>query len=143
MEEYADDSCDNLPMASDGIDPVLSSYAWVKGLIDFDPNNRSNWDPRIDIMKSPLWPYCGKSTAIWKCPGDRSFVTVNGQQKPRVRSMSMNVWFGGFAGDDAGLSGGGWRLYFKMSDLVDPGPSRTWLLLDMRQDSISATLRLI
>jgi prepilin-type N-terminal cleavage/methylation domain-containing protein/prepilin-type processing-associated H-X9-DG protein len=133
---YADDSRDNLPMASDGIDPVLSSYAWVKGLIDFDPNNPSNWDPRIDIMKSPLWPYCGKSTAIWKCPGDRSFVTVNGQQKPRVRSMSMNVWFGGFAGEDAGLSGGGWRLYFKMSDLVDPGPSRTWLLLDMRQDSI-------
>jgi prepilin-type N-terminal cleavage/methylation domain-containing protein/prepilin-type processing-associated H-X9-DG protein len=133
---YADDSRDNLPMASDGIDPVLSSYTWVKGLMDFDPNNRSNWDPRIDIMKSPLWPYCGKSTAIWKCPGDRSFVTVNGQPKPRVRSMSMNVWFGGFAGDDGGLSGGGWRLYFKMSDLVDPGPSRTWLLLDMRQDSI-------
>ncbi len=133
---YAEDSRDYLPMASDGADPVLSAYAWVKGLMDFDPNNRSNWDPQIDIMKSPLWPYCGKSTGIWKCPADRSYVTVNGVQKPRVRSMSMNVWFGGFAGDDAGLSGGGWRLYFKMSDLIDPGPSRTWLLLDMRQDSI-------
>jgi prepilin-type processing-associated H-X9-DG protein len=63
-------------------------------------------------------------------------VNVNGMQKPRVRSMSMNFWFGGFAGEDLGLSGGGWRLYFKMSDLIDPGPSRTWLLLDMRQDSI-------
>ena len=133
---YVDDSRDNLPMASDGINPVLSSYAWVTGLMDFDPNNRSNWDPRIDIMKSPLWPYCGKSLGIWKCPSDRSYVKVNGVQKPRVRSMSMNFWFGGFAGDDYGLSGGGWRLYFKMSDLVDPGPARTWLFLDMRQDSI-------
>jgi prepilin-type N-terminal cleavage/methylation domain-containing protein/prepilin-type processing-associated H-X9-DG protein len=133
---YADDSRDNLPFASDGADPTLSAYAWVKGLMDFDPNNRSNWDPTIDIMKSPLWAYCGKSTAIWKCPADRSYVTVNGVQKPRVRSMSMNVWFGGFAGDDGGLSGGLWRLYFKTSDLVDPGPARTWLLLDMRQDSI-------
>jgi len=49
---YADDSRDYLPMASDGADPVLSSYAWVKGLMDFDPNNRSNWDPRIDLMKA-------------------------------------------------------------------------------------------
>jgi prepilin-type processing-associated H-X9-DG protein len=50
--------------------------------------------------------------------------------------MSMNFWFGGFGGDDGGLSGGGWRLYFKTSQLVDPGPTRTWLLLDMREDSI-------
>lgn len=134
---YVEDSHDNLPMASDGADPVLSAYAWVKGLMDFDPNNRSNWDPRIDLMKSPLWPYCGQSLGIWKCPADRSYVTVNGVQKPRVRSMSMNFWFGGFAGSDNGLSGGGvWKIYMKMSDLVDPGPSRTWLFLDMRQDSI-------
>jgi prepilin-type N-terminal cleavage/methylation domain-containing protein/prepilin-type processing-associated H-X9-DG protein len=133
---YVDDSRDNLPYASDGPDPVKNAYTWVKGLIDFDPNNRSNWDPQVDIMKSPLWPYCGKSTSIWKCPADRSYVVVNSVQKPRVRSMSMNVWFGGFGGDDGGLSGSIWRLYFKMSDLVDPGPARTWLFLDMRQDSI-------
>ncbi|PYI85669.1 MAG: hypothetical protein DME26_10495 [Verrucomicrobia bacterium] len=48
----------------------------------------------------------------------------------------MNFWFGGFGGTDGGLSGGGWKLYFKFSDLVNPGPTRTWLLLDMREDSI-------
>jgi prepilin-type N-terminal cleavage/methylation domain-containing protein/prepilin-type processing-associated H-X9-DG protein len=133
---YADDSRDNLLMASDGADPIKSNYAWVKGNMDFNPGNPSNWDPQVDIMKSPLWPYCGKSTGIWKCPADHSYVTVKGVRMPRVRSMSMNFWFGGFAGDDYGLSGGGWRLYFKMSDLIDPGPARTWLLLDMRQDSI-------
>jgi len=133
---YADDNRDSLVLASDGSDPVKSTYAWVKGWMNFDPANRSNWDPQMDIMKGPLWPYCGKSTGIWKCPADHSSVPVDGVQKPRVRSMSMNFWFGGFAGDDAGLSGGGWRLYFKMSDLIDPGPTRTWLFLDMRQDSI-------
>ena len=55
--------------------------------------------------KSPLWPYCGNATAIWKCPADRSFVTVDGQPRPRVRSMSMNLWLGGFRGMDMGLSG--------------------------------------
>jgi prepilin-type N-terminal cleavage/methylation domain-containing protein/prepilin-type processing-associated H-X9-DG protein len=134
---YADDNHDTLPYASDeGLDPNKDRYAWVRGQMDFDPNNRSNWDINMDLTKSPLWPYAGKSPTIWKCPADRSAVTVNGQLKPRVRSMSMNFWFGGFAGDDENLSGGGWRLYFKMSDLVDPGPSKTWLLLDMREDSI-------
>ena len=134
---YSDDSRDQLPYASDGgPDEVKNSYAWVKGWKNNDPNNRSNWDVDTDLKKSPLWPYCGQNAAIWKCPADHSFVTVNREQKPRVRSMSMNFWFGGFGGVDYGLSGGGWRLYFKMSDLVDPGPAKTWLLLDMREDSI-------
>jgi len=131
---YSDDNRDNFALASDG-----GSYpapAWVTGLMDFNAANSSNWDPAVDIKKSPLWTYCGKSTGIWRCPADRSYITVGGVRKPRVRSMSMNFWFGGFGGDDGGLSGGGWRLYFKMSHLVDPGPTRTWLLLDMREDSI-------
>ena len=146
---YSDENGDRLLYASDGgpspwnpgqgnHGPLTSQnpYAWVRGEINFNPNNRSNWDIEQDLVKSPLWSYCGRSAAIWRCPADHSYVTVNGENKPRVRSMSMNFWFGGFAGDDGNLSGGGWKLYFKMSDLIDPGPARTWLLLDMRQDSI-------
>jgi prepilin-type N-terminal cleavage/methylation domain-containing protein/prepilin-type processing-associated H-X9-DG protein len=131
---YSDDNRDYFALASDGgPDPAP---AWITGLMNFNPANPSNWDPTVDIYKSPLWNYCGKSLGIWRCPADRSYVTVSGVRKPRVRSMSMNFWFGGFGGSDGGLSGGGWRLYFKMSDLLDPGPTRTWLLLDMREDSI-------
>jgi hypothetical protein len=113
--------------------------------MDFDPNNPSNWDVNQDIAKSPLWNYCGKSAAIWRCPADHSTVTVNGQRLPRVRSMSMNIWVGGFLGMDCGLSGdpdyyayGGslWSVYLKLSQMADPGPSQIFLLLDMRQDSI-------
>ena len=138
---YSDENGDRLLYASDAA-PVLhqtqpnNQYAWVRGNMNFDPNNRSNWDINQDLVNSPLWPYCGRNATIWRCPADHSYVTVNGENKPRVRSMSMNFWFGGFAGDDGKLSGGGWKLYFKMSDLIDPGPARTWLLLDMREDSI-------
>jgi prepilin-type N-terminal cleavage/methylation domain-containing protein/prepilin-type processing-associated H-X9-DG protein len=132
---YNDDNTDRLLLASEG-DPSTYSYTWVRGLMDFNPANRSNWDPEIDIKKSPLWKYCGNALGIWRCPADRSHVTVNGVAKPRVRTMSMDFWFGGFGGSDGGLSGGGWRLYRKMSDLIDPGPAKTWLFLDMREDSI-------
>jgi prepilin-type N-terminal cleavage/methylation domain-containing protein len=132
---YSDDNGDRLLYASHSLDPIASKYAWVTGLMDNTPNP-SNWDVNQDLVKSPLWSYCGKNAAIWRCPADHSSIVVNGERKPRVRTMSMNFWFGGFAGEDAGLSGGVWRLYFKMTDLIDPGPTKTWLLLDMREDSI-------
>jgi prepilin-type processing-associated H-X9-DG protein len=135
---YAEDNSDRLLYASDyGPDPKENQYAWVRGLMNLDPNNRSNWDVDQDLAKSPLWSYCGRNASIWRCPADHSSVTTpDGVNRPRVRSMSMNFWFGGFGGDDGKLSGGGWKLYLKMTDLVDPGPVNTWLLLDMRQDSI-------
>jgi len=139
---YSEDNNDRLLLASEGSRFARLEYAgppdavWVQGLMDFNPNNRSNWDPSVNLMKSPLWRYCGNNLGIWRCPADRSYVVVAGEQKPRVRSMSMNFWFGGFGGQDGGLSGGRWKLYRKMSDLTDPGPARTWLFLDMREDSI-------
>jgi prepilin-type N-terminal cleavage/methylation domain-containing protein len=143
---YSDDNKEALLYAS-GIWPYTSRDpdVWVSGWMNFDPNNRSNWDVEQDIKQSPLWQYCGGSTAIWKCPADHSTITVDGQTLPRVRSMSMNLWVGGFRGMSYGLSddanpfavgGATWKIYLRMSDLNDPGPSKTFVLLDMREDSI-------
>jgi prepilin-type N-terminal cleavage/methylation domain-containing protein len=144
---YSDDNNDRLLFASHAWynDPERDPYVWVRGALDFNPGNPSNYDVEVDIKKSPLWPYCGNSTAIWRCPADRSAVTVGGERLPRVRSMSMNLWMGGFLGSDGGLSdstdpyqmgGSTWRIYLKMTELLDPGPAKTWLLMDMREDSI-------
>lgn len=136
---YADDNEDQLTYASEyPWWPESYSRAWVTGTLDYNPDNRSNWDPDQDIKKSPLWQYCGNNLAIWRCPADNSEVVVNGEPKPRVRSMSMNIYLGGWAGTH-----GGWgpeitraKLYMKMSDITDPPPSQMFVLLDMREDSI-------
>ena len=133
---YAEDNHDRLLYASGDDDPSKDPYVWVTGYMDYDPGNRSNWDVAQDIKKSPLWPYCGGSAAIWKCPADKSTVTVNGKVLPRVRSMSMNLWVGGFGGS-VDLDGPGWRVYLNLGDLVDPGPARTFVLLDEREDMIN------
>jgi prepilin-type N-terminal cleavage/methylation domain-containing protein len=144
---YSDDNKDTLLFASEGLygDPRVDSCAWVRGWLDFNPTNRANWDINENLVKSPLWPYTGRSAGIWKCPSDRSQVKVADQWLPRVRSMSMNVWLGGFGGIDDGLSddpepervgGGRWRVYLKTPDMIDPGPTRTFVFLDMREDSI-------
>lgn len=122
----------------DNQDRVTPSYGkpnqWITGSLDFDSGNRSNWDINADITNSPLWKYCGKSAAIWKCPADQSSVRVGGTLYSRVRSLSMNAWFD--SSDVLGF-GTGFRVYQKLSDLVDPGPSQTWLFIDEREDSIN------
>ncbi|MBU6401843.1 MAG: type II secretion system protein [Verrucomicrobia bacterium] len=133
---YAEDNHDRLLYASGDDNPANNPYVWITGYLDYDPANRSNWDIAQDIKKSPLWPYCGAAAGIWKCPADKSTVTVNGQVLPRVRSMSMNLWVGGFAGK-VDLDGPGWRVYLNMHDLVDPGPAQTFVLLDEREDMIN------
>jgi prepilin-type N-terminal cleavage/methylation domain-containing protein len=144
---YTDDNNDTLLYAS-GWYPYTDYYpdVWVSGWLRWDqPAHPSNWDVERDIKRSPLWPYSGGSAAIWRCPADRSSVQVDGERKPRVRSMSMNVWVGGFRGFDYGLSGssdsfarGGsvWRVYLKQGELADPGPANVFLLMDVREDSI-------
>lgn len=54
----------------------------------------------------------------------------------------MSIWVGGwkqFNGSvtDAGCSGPAWRVYSKLSDMVNPGPANTWVLMDEREDRVS------
>jgi prepilin-type N-terminal cleavage/methylation domain-containing protein/prepilin-type processing-associated H-X9-DG protein len=145
---YCDDSLDRMPYASESRNPNTWPYTWCTGTLNNDPFNRSNWDPEIDIKKSPLWKYCGKSLSVWKCPADKSSVTVSGVQKPRVRSMSMNVYLGGWGGNQnpnasppEPIDGGWgwaktWRFFLKISDIAPMPPSKLFVLLDMREDSI-------
>ncbi len=139
--EYTEDNQDKLLYAS-GNSPTgvynPSVPAWVSGAMGYDGANRSNWEPSYDIFRSPMWPYCTNAYQIWRCPSDPSYVIVSGVARPRVRSISMNVYLGGFAGTDGGW---GWanqfRLFLKATDLTAPGPAKTFVFLEMRPDSIN------
>ena len=124
---YVDDFRDNVPQS-------YGPQAWVQGNLDFNAGNRSNWDVNRDLTNSLLWKYCGRNASVWKCPADSSSVRVTGVNMPRVRSIAMNAWFNS---TDVEGFGPGCRIYKTMSDVVDPSPSQTWLILDERADSIN------
>jgi len=144
---YAEDNHDVLLFATADPGSRYAPYSWVQGVLDYNPANRSNWDPDQDIKKSPMWQYCGNSVGIWKCPADRSSIIPSsgpfaGQTVPRIRTMAMSIWVGGWKRSDgtvtdAGCSGPAWRVYSKFSDMANPGPVRTWVLMDEREDRIN------
>src|SRR5437867_2537156 len=53
---YSEDNRDRLPFASEDFPKrtaAIVAATWVTGDMDFNPGNRSNWDPDVDIEKSP------------------------------------------------------------------------------------------
>jgi type II secretory pathway pseudopilin PulG len=140
---YADDSGDLIAYASDdgsGSHNSLNQYAWTSSHLDFNPNNRMNWDTNYDIAHGPLWRYCGGNPTLDRCPADESSVTVNGVTWPRVRSTSANLYLGGFVGTDGGWSWADpYRIYTKITDLsAATGPvSQIFVFLDERADRIA------
>jgi prepilin-type N-terminal cleavage/methylation domain-containing protein/prepilin-type processing-associated H-X9-DG protein len=127
---YVDDNNDNLIYSYN----PGNTAEWVHGNLDFSGSNPSNWNITNDVMKSPLWNYGASSPNLWRCPADRSLVKVGSKTYPRVRSMSMDGWLNS---TDVEGFGAGFRVYKKLSDLIDPGPTMTWVLMDEREDSIN------
>jgi prepilin-type N-terminal cleavage/methylation domain-containing protein/prepilin-type processing-associated H-X9-DG protein len=136
--------------AEDNADKVTSAYGypdtWVPpgdmtwtGNPVADGQNHNNWDIEV-IKQSLLWPYCGKSAGIWRCPADNKYPALvqtgqfKGQSLPRVRSISMLSWFNGI---DADSFGAGFTKYKRMGQVLNPGPALTFVFLDERCDSIN------
>src|SRR5439155_15376858 len=141
---YTEDFADKVPSAYGYPDVWIPSgdMSWT-GNPKTDGGNNFNWNVDFMVKKSLLWPYCGNSLGIWRCPGDDKFPCVPstgpnaGLSFPRQRSISMLSWFNGSDADDAGLGGTGWLKYKRTSQVLNPGPAMTMVFLDERCDSIN------
>lgn len=130
---YADDNNGQLPGAASTSDGRPN---WVPGWLDLPISGMDDIDPAQSIMLSPLWPYCGGSTEIWRCPADTSTGKFRREVKPRVRSVSMNNWVGGPEWGPS-MGSGDWVTYKNLAHMVSPGPALTFVILDEREDSIN------
>jgi prepilin-type N-terminal cleavage/methylation domain-containing protein/prepilin-type processing-associated H-X9-DG protein len=139
---YAMDNKEFIVLASGGgKQPNLNRYAWTQQEEDFT-DSAYNYDPSVDITVGPLYPYIN-SYMVYRCPSDTSVINHRGRLLPRVRTVSMNFYLGGFG--EYGLDGvlglsGAYPIYLKTTDLIPAqsrGPCDTWVFLDERQDCIN------
>jgi len=113
----------NLALGTPGYD----SDNWILGDMSNFSRGATN---ETYIRNGRLFQYNG-SVKIYRCPSDRSTVTFNGQTLPRVRSVSMS---GQMGGNFTGVPGLPPNL--KETDIRFPPPSKAFVFIDERNDSI-------
>jgi prepilin-type N-terminal cleavage/methylation domain-containing protein/prepilin-type processing-associated H-X9-DG protein len=133
---YLVDSNDRLPPNNDFDHP--NTPTWVSGWLDFTPDNPSNTN-RGALAQSLLGPHLASSADVWRCPSDRSWAQEGGKKLPRVRTVSMNCWLNPELDWDEQIYGfkSKYRIIRKYEDMIDPGPSQTFVFTDEREDSIN------
>jgi prepilin-type N-terminal cleavage/methylation domain-containing protein len=142
---YTQDSDDRVP-PNPGLTTSDPRLNWVGGFLTLDGGDNLG-HPGVDnsdntntifLQKSLLWPYHG-ALGAWRCPADASLSTINGKRYPHVRTVSMNNWVGNYDPRTGAVTEftPGFRVFKKVSDMAQPGPTRIFLLLDEREDSIN------
>ena len=144
--QYAHDNSDKVPPNNGdkqaGYNPAVSPYyplTWCAGWLNNSVPVPANTNTAY-LMASHLWPY-HKNLAMWHCPSDKSVSKFAGRAYLRVRSMSMNCWLNkGESQADAWRGQVDFRIIRRTSDMVNPGPEMTWVLMDEREDGINDSM---
>ena len=135
---YADDFNNSFPPNLQG----SGIGGWIQGHMDWslDTENTNT----VLLLAGKIGPYT-KSLGIYKCPADNYLSAAQRSRRwtGRVRSISMNGFIeGGAYKAEKGKTIGSiwypkWYNYDKFSDVVKPGPSDLWMVVDEHPDSIN------
>ena len=125
---YADDNDDRLA-GSISMQPVNQRGSWVLG-------NTKKDRTASNIMAGVMFKYA-PAVGAYRCPADRS--TVDREKGlPRTRSYTLNGWMN----SSQQLDGDGWASAefkshaLKLSQIVRPPPSGTFVFIDEHEESI-------
>ena len=139
----------NLPDVRGPVATRKGYQTWANGFMDFT-SNLDNID--VSLFMDPNHPSSpGRSgllgdylnnPAVFKCPSDKSQVTILGRKWNRARSMAMNNQVGGgvFQSDgwfsDKGSDSPVKRAARESEVSGDRSPARLYTFLDVREDAI-------
>ena len=124
---YAQDHADGLPpnnftfVVGDTNAPALTNQSWAPGDVTRDTT------PAV-LETGVLHPYL-QSTAVFRCPADRTriFSPERGQPVPRTRSYNLSVWL------NCELE---WRSVRTVAEASRPSPSQVFAYIDTHERGI-------
>ena len=118
--------------ASPDLQPGGKWFQWCPGWLRLYNANATNL-----LQVGAIYPYV-KTVAVYKCPADFSTIDLGTVRIAKPRSYSMNCWLNPFLNYDAARLFGGSpaRIFRKDSDITQPGPAMTFVLIDENANSI-------
>jgi prepilin-type N-terminal cleavage/methylation domain-containing protein/prepilin-type processing-associated H-X9-DG protein len=132
-ELYAGDHQDRI--VSNGAGDRNASPSWVAGSFEGQREDNTNSFLLIDPTRSLFAPYL-KATELYRCPADRSTVTIGNRQMRVVRSYGMNAQVGWDGPVYREQPNANFRVYKKTGEFIDPSPSGTFVFAEIHGDSI-------
>ena len=142
---FTGDNNDSLVLNADASATVNGTPSWVSDTMNWTINQQNT--NVAYLTTNQLGPYCSGQYKIYTSPGDNYVSPLQRAvgYSQRVRSVAMDAAVGGPA---AGGSGTGSKppsslsslspffCAVKMSQLIQPGPSRSWVFINEHPDSI-------
>jgi len=155
---YSDDAAGYLPPNPDdgNMNPGRN---WVGGQAGVGGAQEFNPDSLTYAPKSMLAPYLGGDAAVFRCPQDPRMgryqgtnVALRGQIVPAARSYSMNLAVGTdpskaglkqpvsgawLDGNHSHVANSIWYTFARLTDMINPGPAKTFVILDEDHRSLN------
>jgi len=141
---YVGDNRDNFPGNTHGgqaQNPVPDDprAPWVAGWLDWGTSDHNtNTLFLTDRRYSKLAQYFGNQKNVFRCPADIYLSAVQRSRgwRERVRSIASNIYIGAGNAEDGPVDAA-YNHITKMTQVLNPAPSLTWLYLDEHPDSIN------
>jgi prepilin-type N-terminal cleavage/methylation domain-containing protein/prepilin-type processing-associated H-X9-DG protein len=146
---YAGDNNDTLVLNADASAAVNGTPSWIPAQCKMDWSPSQNNINTTFLTTNELGSYCAGQYKLYTSPGDTYLSSIQKvvfqSSFGRARSVAMDAAVGGPA---PGASGTGSKppsslsslnpffCAVKMSQLIQPGPSRSWLFINEHPDSI-------
>jgi prepilin-type N-terminal cleavage/methylation domain-containing protein/prepilin-type processing-associated H-X9-DG protein len=132
---YAGDNNDLIVLNGIALN-TTSHKLWIQGSYGNDPADAIRDYLLIDPNLALFGHYL-KSVNIYRCPSDRSTVTVSGKAYPKLRSYALNAYMGWTLDWDDRLSAANsYKIFKKTSDFNTVSPSTLFTFQDVHPDSI-------
>ncbi len=128
---YADDHEDRMVPNGFGRPETMGERRlWVMGDSHLEPEGFTNRSYLIDSRRAAFADYLS-SVAVYKCPSDRSTVTLSGREHDKLRTYSLNGYLGWQVPAVDGIRVvPGYQVFVKTADLSLTSPSRTLGFVD-------------
>ncbi|MGN6552988.1 MAG: prepilin-type N-terminal cleavage/methylation domain-containing protein [Verrucomicrobiota bacterium] len=125
---YTDDNNDAFPANGYAVTPD-DGKLWALGGEHIYPDFFVNPDYLLDARYALFANYL-KGRAIYKCPADRSEVTVAGITGPRLRNYSLNSYFGWQLPKSDNPANASFQTFTKSADLARVNSSQMFTFID-------------
>ena len=130
---YEDDNDGQPP--SNGYQSQPGDKLWVVGDQHIKPNAFTNVNYLVDPQHALFADYL-RSAAVYKCPADRTTISLGGKEFPRLRNYSLNAFFGWEYPAGNNPNNSSFHSFKKASDYAALDPSRLYTFVDTSPVSV-------